>query len=181
MVLLIEMVFFLLLVTPIPTAIHVKLFRDLRSPMATKIVRSMKYLFLFIFVLFIDSANRVYRVPDYDPSTMTDRNDILIKKFYSQRNLYLCGFTLFLSFILNRTFKLVKQSSDLKVQLYAADEKESMSLKAEDYKERLERKKTQYKALEEQSAALRKEYYRVCDELSELKGTKRSEERRKDE
>lgn len=33
--------------------------------------------------------------------------EVQARKFYSQRNMYLCGFTLFLSLILNRTYMMV--------------------------------------------------------------------------
>ena len=33
--------------------------------------------------------------------------EVQARKFYSQRNMYLCGFTLFLSLILNRTYGMI--------------------------------------------------------------------------
>ena len=36
-----------------------------------------------------------------------ERMEVQARKFYSQRNMYLCGFTLFLSLILNRTYLMV--------------------------------------------------------------------------
>ena len=33
--------------------------------------------------------------------------EVQARKFYSQRNMYLCGFTLFLSLILNRTYVMI--------------------------------------------------------------------------
>jgi B-cell receptor-associated protein 31 len=36
-----------------------------------------------------------------------ERTEVQARKFYSQRNMYLCGFTLFLSLILNRTYMMV--------------------------------------------------------------------------
>jgi B-cell receptor-associated protein 31 len=35
------------------------------------------------------------------------RSDYQARKFYAQRNMYLCGFTLFLSLILNRTYVMI--------------------------------------------------------------------------
>jgi len=37
----------------------------------------------------------------------TERMEVQARKFYSQRNMYLCGFTLFLSLILNRTYTMI--------------------------------------------------------------------------
>lgn len=37
----------------------------------------------------------------------SDRLEVQARKFYSQRNMYLCGFTLFLSLILNRTYVMI--------------------------------------------------------------------------
>ena len=36
-----------------------------------------------------------------------ERMEVQARKFYSQRNMYLCGFTLFLSLILNRTYGMI--------------------------------------------------------------------------
>lgn len=36
-----------------------------------------------------------------------ERLEVQARKFYSQRNMYLCGFTLFLSLILNRTYTMI--------------------------------------------------------------------------
>ena len=33
--------------------------------------------------------------------------EVQARKFYSQRNMYLCGFTIFLSLILNRTYTMI--------------------------------------------------------------------------
>lgn len=37
----------------------------------------------------------------------SERMEVQARKFYSQRNMYLCGFTLFLSLILNRTYTMI--------------------------------------------------------------------------
>ena len=37
----------------------------------------------------------------------SERMEVQARKFYSQRNMYLCGFTLFLSLILNRTYIMI--------------------------------------------------------------------------
>ncbi|KAF9173347.1 hypothetical protein BGX20_003442 [Mortierella sp. AD010] len=81
------------------------------SRIVGNIQHAMKILFIFVFILFIDSLNRVTRVDEI--SLESDRhiphieNNIAAKRFYAQRNMYLTGFTLFLSLILNRTFILI--------------------------------------------------------------------------
>lgn len=42
--------------------------------------------------------------------------EVQARKFYSQRNMYLCGFTLFLSLILNRQYSLVLEVLRLEEQ-----------------------------------------------------------------
>jgi B-cell receptor-associated protein 31 len=37
----------------------------------------------------------------------SERMEVQARKFYAQRNMYLCGFTLFLSLILNRTYVMI--------------------------------------------------------------------------
>ena len=49
--------------------------------------------------------------------------EVQARKFYSQRNMYLTGFTLFLSLILNRTYMMILDVLRLeeKVKVYGAD------------------------------------------------------------
>lgn len=56
-----------------------------------------------------------------------ERMEVQARKFYSQRNMYLCGFTLFLSLILNRTYTMILDVLRLeeKVKKYEGDPKAS--------------------------------------------------------
>jgi len=117
MLLLAEMSIFLLLVLPLPFTWRKKLFQFIsENPIIAKLQYGLKITFIFILILFIDSVNRVYRVTtelsEGNPRTGTaamgpERMEVQARKFYSQRNMYLCGFTLFLSLILNRTYSLI--------------------------------------------------------------------------
>ena len=51
--------------------------------------------------------------------------EVQVRKFYSQRNMYLCGFTLFLSLILNQTYVMILNVLRLeeKVKMYEGDPK----------------------------------------------------------
>jgi predicted nucleic acid-binding Zn-ribbon protein len=51
--------------------------------------------------------------------------EVQARKFYSQRNMYLCGFTLFLSLILNRTYTMILDVLRLeeKIKKYEGDPK----------------------------------------------------------
>ncbi len=55
----------------------------------------------------------------------SERMEVQARKFYSQRNMYLCGFTLFLSLILNRTYMMILDVLRLeeKVKRYEGDPK----------------------------------------------------------
>lgn len=48
-----------------------------------------------------------YLTPSSSPILGHERMEVQARKFYSQRNMYLCGFTLFLSLILNRTYTMI--------------------------------------------------------------------------
>ena len=43
--------------------------------------------------------------------------EVQARKFYSQRNMYLCGFTLFLSLILNRTYVMILDQLRLEAEV----------------------------------------------------------------
>lgn len=117
MLLLAEMGIFMLLVLPIPFTWRKKLFQFIsENPVVAKLQYGMKITFIFILILFIDSVNRVYRVTrelsesprgGSGAAMGPERLEVQARKFYSQRNMYLCGFTLFLSLILNRTYSLI--------------------------------------------------------------------------
>src|SRR5271163_1121414 len=47
----------------------------------------------------------------------SERMEVQARKFYSQRNMYLCGFTLFLSLILNRTYVMILETLRLEEEL----------------------------------------------------------------
>ncbi|KAH1759072.1 hypothetical protein KXX56_004999 [Aspergillus fumigatus] len=114
------MAVFMGLIIPLPFTVKRKLFTFIsESPLVAKLQYGMKITFIFILILFIDSVNRVYRVQlelasfTKEGNSMgaaalgTDRMEVQARKFYSQRNMYLCGFTLFLSLILNRTYTMI--------------------------------------------------------------------------
>ncbi|BFZ65233.1 Endoplasmic reticulum transmembrane protein 3 [Saitoella coloradoensis] len=118
-VLLFEMAIFCLLILPLPFTWRKSLFRFIsESPIVAKLQYGLKITFIFILVLFIDSVNRVFKVSEDAAAARPSnggaavgaeayRSDMQARKFYSQRNMYLCGFTLFLSLILNRTYALI--------------------------------------------------------------------------
>ncbi|GAB5592427.1 Endoplasmic reticulum transmembrane protein 3 [Umbelopsis nana] len=112
-----EMITFCLLILPFPSHWRKSLFTFIsRSPLISKIQYVLKIAFIFVFVLFIDSVNRLYntlatesaseQVPGGVPDLRLD-SAFAARKFYSQRNIYLTGCTLLLSLILNRTYSLI--------------------------------------------------------------------------
>lgn len=197
-----EMAAFFLLVAPIPTSIrHKALLFLANNPVISQIKLGLKFTFFFILILFADSVNRVYRVQQEISAVHeaaggsggaaasmmmgVDRNEVQVRKFYSQRNMYLCGFTLFLSHILVRTFALVLELTEAKEQL--ADETITASTaklnvtspsssKKEDEKEIAElkeiirQKNLDIEHLKKQADGLSKEYYKISDELNEKAG-----------
>jgi len=118
MLLVFEMALFAALIVPLPFSVKRKLFTFIsESPVIAKLQYGMKITFIFILILFVDSCNRVYRVQLETHQARENaasealggsaRMEVQARKFYSQRNMYLCGFTLFLSLILNRTYVLI--------------------------------------------------------------------------
>lgn len=132
-----EMALFMLLIVPLPFTIRRKMFTFIsESPLVAKLQYGMKITFIFILILFIDSVNRVYRVQVELAESKEgggasvlghERMEVQARKFYSQRNMYLCGFTLFLSLILNRTYTMILDVLRLeeKVKKYEGDPKAS--------------------------------------------------------
>ncbi|KZP33266.1 endoplasmic reticulum protein [Athelia psychrophila] len=112
-----EMGTFCILVAPLPYAVRKRLFRFLsESPIVAKIAYGLKISFIFVGILFVDALQRMFRVtaesdlgkshgqPMQDVRTETN---FAARKFYAQRNVYLTGFTLFLSLVLTRCFYII--------------------------------------------------------------------------
>lgn len=101
------------------------------------------------------------------------------RKFYSQRNMYLCGFTLFLSLILNRTYMMIIDVLRLedKVRRYEGDPKARGKESAElanagrageigKLRKELEQKERDLEAMRKQSQGLQREYHNLSDEFA---------------
>lgn len=208
-----EMAVFLGLIIPLPLTVRRKLFTFIsESPVVAKLQYGLKITFIFILILFIDSVNRVYRVQldvaayhkDGGAAAIgTDRSEVQARKFYSQRNMYLCGFTLFLSLILNRTYIMMLDVIRLedKVQQLGGNKKaggkESArlaqagdigeighlkeDLKNKDdqinaLKRRLESEQINNETLKKQTQGLTSEYHKLGDQV-----TGKPQEARKDQ
>ncbi|ETN37556.1 uncharacterized protein HMPREF1541_07178 [Cyphellophora europaea CBS 101466] len=186
-----EMALFMGLIIPMPFTVKRKMFNFIsESPIVAKLQYGMKITFIFILILFVDSVNRVYRVQVEMSALMKDstgagraaavgseRMEVQARKFYSQRNMYLTGFTLFLSLILNRTYMMILDVLRLeeKVKMYEGDSAADPSKKDtqkldEGYradaigqlKKDLQKKDKELEGMKKQADGLRREY----DELS---------------
>ncbi|KAK9710504.1 Endoplasmic reticulum transmembrane protein 3, variant 2 [Basidiobolus ranarum] len=116
-----EMSLFVLMVFPFPKKWRRALFMKVDE---SGIIRKNQWIInvvgVFVFILFADSINRMIKASaEAEQANLADpRTDtqLHVKKFYSQRNMYLTGFTLFLSLILDRTFSIL-------MNLFLAEEK----------------------------------------------------------
>ncbi|KAL2824158.1 B-cell receptor-associated protein 31-like-domain-containing protein [Aspergillus cavernicola] len=188
-----EMAVFMGLIVPLPFTVRRKLFAFVsESPVIAKLQYGLRITFIFILILFIDSVNRVYRVQLEVASFSkeggnlgraaalgTDRMEVQARKFYSQRNMYLCGFTLFLSLILNRTYTMILETLRLedRIKLIEGDKqaggKDSARLaQAGDMgeigslKQELEAKERDIEALKKQCEGLTREYHQLGDQVA---------------
>ncbi|MCJ1248865.1 hypothetical protein MMC30_006086 [Trapelia coarctata] len=193
-----EMSIFMLLIVPLPYTMKRKLFTFIsESPLIAKLQYGMKITFIFILILFIDSVNRVYRVQvelaqaskQGGPAGAaaiggSERMEVQARKFYSQRNMYLCGFTLFLSLILNRTYVMILDVLRLeeKVKRYEGDPKAKgkQSDKLAEaggageigkLKNQLAQKDRDIETLKKQSEGLSREYNNLGDQFNSADGT----------
>lgn len=103
--------------------------------------------------------------------------EVQARKFYSQRNMYLCGFTLFLSLILNRTYVMIldvlRLEEELKTLKGDPKAKKGTSLKdiggageVGALKEELAAKDRDMANLKKQVENMQKEYNRMGDQVS---------------
>jgi len=183
-----EMALFVGLIVPLPFKMRRKMFTFIsENPVVAKVQYWLKITFVFILILFIDSVNRVYRVQvelaaaaenagNNAPAIMGhERLEVQARKFYSQRNMYLCGFTLFLSLILNRTYIMILEVLRLeeRVKMYEGTEKntkEAQKLAQAGEPGEIARLKREVKlreqdieTLKKQAAGLHREYDALCE------------------
>lgn len=188
--LVLEMFIFMALIVPLPFTWRRGLFNFIsESPIIAKLQYGMKITFIFILILFLDSVNRVYRVQieisgaskQQQAATVvgSERMEVQARKFYSQRNMYLCGFTLFLSLILNRTYTMILDQLRLEEQVKRQNGdpvtkgKGSQGLENAGgageigkLKKELAAKERDIEHLKKQSEGLSREYNRLGDEKS---------------
>ncbi|KAL2351131.1 BAP31 domain-containing protein [Cryomyces antarcticus] len=193
MLLVTEMVVFMSLIIPLPFTWRRKLFTFIsESPLVAKLQYGMKITFIFILILFVDSVNRVYRVQVELASATKDnkaggttilggseRMEVQARKFYSQRNMYLCGFTLFLSLILNRTYVMILDTLRLEEEVKrlkgdpASKGKDASALgeagnagEIGRLKKELAAKERDIETMKKQTQGLTNEYNRMGDQVS---------------
>ncbi|OAA46865.1 receptor-associated protein [Metarhizium rileyi] len=177
--LVLEMVLFMLLLIPLPHTAKRKVFNFISgNPIISKIIYWLRITFVFILILFLDSVNRVYRV-QLEVAAAGDqaakgaailgheRLEVQARKFYSQRNMYLCGFTLFLSLILNRTYVMIIDNIKLEDRVKAFESnknyKENKSSEVAELQKQLARKEQDLQTLKKQSEGLHKSYNELSD------------------
>lgn len=202
--LLVEMLIFLGLIVPLPLGFRRRIFNFLATSIwVAKAQYALKITFIFILILFLDSVNRVYRVELELAATKTDnrggatmisghdRTEVLLRKFYSQRNMYLCGFTLFLSLVLNRlygmSFEVLRLQEERKSFKAALDgqggsktadeitnnsaETESLRKELADRTRALDSKERELQILKKQAHGLSAEYNRLGDQFTSNDGS----------
>lgn len=125
-VLVFEVVIFSILALPIPTRLRKPLTLVLLRPFQNDIIQiTIKCVLGFILLLFLDTINKVYNIDRELQAASSantkgggvysqDRIEVLSRKFFAQRNMYLTGMTLFLTFTVARTFGLVQELLQLK-------------------------------------------------------------------
>lgn len=164
-----EMAMFMVLIVPLPFSARRKLFQFLAtSEVVAKINYGVRITFIFVAVLFIDAFQRMMKVSAeshvaQENQGFTDfrsESNYHAKKFYAQRNVYLTGFTLFLSLILARTYSLVLDLINAQEEL--ASSVDGASPEDKQYK-------TQVDTLKKQVEQQQQEYNRLSDELAQAK------------
>lgn len=166
LLLVIESSVFLGLIVPLPFGWRRSLFRFFgTSPIVGQILYCVKISIIFVSIFFIDAVRQLLRVMEDRRDAKealgvrdSAHHDLLIKLAFAQRNCYLCGFTLFCSLILSRTYSLVSELIDTQTQLEQL-RKSSGSSGSNDVA-----------AMKKQVQQQQEEYNRLSEELATAKG-----------
>jgi len=115
-VLMFEMVLFIGLIVPMPFKWRRAMFRRIsESPIVARIIYAFRILTIFIAVLLFDAVTHLLKIYKEGRQSklqggrvdLRSETDWRARKFLSERNMYLTGFTLFLALILSRTYSLI--------------------------------------------------------------------------
>ncbi|CAI2164487.1 11395_t:CDS:2 [Funneliformis geosporum] len=180
---------FVVLILPFPHAWRRGVLRWVsRSTLVARSQVALKFAFVFVLILFLDATNRTYTVQHDKNEPLDARTEAAhhAKKFYNQRNMYLTGFTLFLSLILNRTYVLVVEllasednlealkrqaTNHTKEYLRATDSETQMKNEIEKLSKELDEEKKKsldFETLKKQASQQADEYDRLADRFNEL-------------
>jgi len=107
-----------------------------------------------------------------------ERLEVQARKFYSQRNMYLCGFTLFLSLILNRTYTMILEVLRLEEKLKQFEgtskntkESEKLAMAGDPgeiarLRKEIAKKDQDLETLKKQASGLHREYDSLSDKFA---------------
>ncbi|GMM34313.1 Yet3 protein [Saccharomycopsis crataegensis] len=160
-----EIILFTIISLPLPSKLRAPLLNAISKPFQSVQVQvSIKSILIFILILFIDAFNKCYSIEqqlkEIPPGApYVDRSEIQAKRFYAQRNLYLTGFTLFLTLITNRTYSLVGELIEVKKTVRGGalvDDKALVELKEE-----LKAKNEEINSLKEKAKEFSEEYDKI--------------------
>ncbi|KXS12654.1 B-cell receptor-associated 31-like protein [Gonapodya prolifera JEL478] len=169
-----EMIFLGLLLLPWPNAARKGILKALdKNPVVETISQTLRVLFLFVLILFVDSVRGILKEtpPSLDPHH-TEHHQM--QKFASQRNFYLTGFTLFLYPVTSRLVSLLIQvslseSNAETLRKQAAGNQQHLqqfiddAAKLPEVQKELEKAKTDLAAMKKQSENLQKAYHDLSD------------------
>jgi len=163
-----EMGLFVALILPLPFTWRRAMFKFIsESPVVAKLQYGLKILFIFVAVLFVDALQHMIKIHNEIATAkhkgaqpdMRSETDIRSRKFLSERNMYLTGFTLFLSLILSRTYTLIMDL--IKIQEDYANLKQTVAsgskgqlLEESRYKKQISDLQKEYDALSDKYNAL---------------------------
>ncbi|KAF8332007.1 B-cell receptor-associated protein 31-like-domain-containing protein [Cantharellus anzutake] len=184
-----EMATFCLLVLPLPFAVRKKMFKFLNeNVLVAKLAYGLKIAFIFVGILFVDAVQRMLRLQGDGQGEGTrdvrTETNVAARKFYAQRNMYLTGFTLFLSIILTRTFFILLDLVHIeeeysKLKKATANNSKSAIVSQEQTKQidelkariaALQSKERDFDTLKKQADQQAAEYNRLADKYNEATG-----------
>lgn len=162
MILILEIALFVILALPLPSKYRKPLTVILATPFLSKQVQVViKCLLAFILLLFIDTISHMHSISrelidSKNLTVPTNRVEIYSRKFYCQRNMYLTGITLFLTFTVKRTFNLVWELLNLKDKYATCD---GDKLTKNNLEKLIEEKDAEIKTLKERCMYLQEEVF----------------------
>lgn len=165
------MVALAVLVFPLPLSVRRHAFQLYRKIYESESLRTTTRVGTFlVLIMFVDSLTSTWKIQsmvDGTKSSYQQRSDLLARRFYSQRNIYITGAVLFLSLAIPTVFTILRRLIKYDELKMKALDAALIDKRVKELTLELERKQRDLDTLQKQKKGLERSYDDLADKVNE--------------